>query len=296
MELQKSILLFFSNIDFRFLDKVVEIITMFGEAVVPVVIALYIYWNIDKKKGVVSTFTLLTACSFMSTLKAVVRFPRPWVLMPELQTGRVHTATGYSFPSGHSTNAASFYSSLAFSFKKRVISIICALLIFLVPFSRLYLCVHWPLDVCAGTILGVGTTLVFIDKFFAIYDSRGKYYKQIMIIGIFISVFGFIQGLLIQMACIDEVAFSDFSKNMGMLGGIMIGFVIEEKYCNFSEEGAITLKIVRYIVGLVVTLFILEGVKKILPYVAVVSFFRYFTAALWITLYPILGRKTGLFK
>lgn len=296
MEFQKSILLFFSNINIKFLDKLVEVITMFGESVVPVVIALFIIWCVDKRKGIISVFTLLTACSFMSVLKAVVRFPRPWVVMPELQTGRIHTATGYSFPSGHSTIAASFYSSIAFLFRKKVLSIICAVLILLVPLSRLYLCVHWPLDVCCGAMLGIGTTLIFINRFFLIYDNRLNCHKQIFIIGVIISIIGFLQALLIQLDCIDYIAFSDFSKNIGMLGGFMIGFTIEEKYCSFTIDGTWTVKIVRYIVGLAVALLILEGVKKILPYVAVVSFFRYFATALWITLYPMVGRKIKLFE
>ncbi len=296
MELQKSILLFFSNIDIKFLDKLVEVITMFGESVVPIVIALFIIWCIDKKKGILSVFSLLIACSFMSTLKAVVRFPRPWTVMPELQTGRIHTATGYSFPSGHSTTAASFYSSIAVLFSKKVLSIICSILIFLVPLSRLYLCVHWPLDVCCGTMLGIGTTFIFINRLIALYEKRFSYHKQIVFIGIVIALIGFVQSLLVQLECIDFLAFSDFSKNLGMLAGIMIGFPIEEKYCNFSVEGTWGRKIVRYLVGLVVALLILEGVKKILPYVAVISFFRYFSTALWITMYPMVGRKLKLFS
>ncbi len=68
----------------------------------------------------------------------------------------------YSFPSGHSTIAVSFYGLLFYfyirslsNFKAKTIwTIIALLFIFLLGFSRLYLCVHYLSDVLAGYILG----------------------------------------------------------------------------------------------------------------------------------------------
>lgn len=68
----------------------------------------------------------------------------------------------YSFPSGHSTIAVSFYGLLFYfyirsrsNFKaKSVWTIIALTFILLLGFSRLYLCVHYLSDVLAGYILG----------------------------------------------------------------------------------------------------------------------------------------------
>lgn len=296
MELQKNILLFFSGIDIPILNKLVEFITMFGETLVPLGIILLLLWCVDKRKGVISSMILFTADGFMFILKAIVRFPRPWALVPELRTGRIETATGYSFPSGHSTTASSFYSSIAFLFKKRALSIICAVLILLVPITRLYLCVHWPLDVFCGTVLGIGTTFVFFKWISKIYEKRAQYGKQIFSVGILITAIGFVMAMLVQAELIDALAFTDFYKNLAMLGGSLIGFEIEESVMGFSTEGSLKQKILRFVVGMAVAVGILEGVKAILPYIPAVSFFRYFAVTMWASMYPLIGKKLKLFN
>ena len=70
---------------------------------------------------------------------------------------------GYSFPSGHATSAAVFFSFLAWfaggtirSFDRRlVVFISCSILTFLVAVSRIYLGVHWYFDIAGGTFLGI---------------------------------------------------------------------------------------------------------------------------------------------
>ena len=68
----------------------------------------------------------------------------------------------YSFPSGHSTIAVAFYGLLFYfyirslsNFKtKSLMTVIALIFIFLLGFSRIYLCVHYLSDVLAGFSLG----------------------------------------------------------------------------------------------------------------------------------------------
>lgn len=89
-----------------------------------------------------------------SVLKPLVKRERPCVTYGNL--GMVHLPTGVtrspSFPSSHAANSASAATILALFYPQwRSLCIIAAVL---VAFSRVYVGVHYPLDVLAGSLLG----------------------------------------------------------------------------------------------------------------------------------------------
>jgi len=71
-------------------------------------------------------------------------------------------ANGWSFPSGHATESAAVYWTLAYMFastqhRRGIESMACAIAIaapLLIGISRVYLGVHWPSDVIVGWALG----------------------------------------------------------------------------------------------------------------------------------------------
>ncbi|MGM0835178.1 MAG: phosphatase PAP2 family protein [Bacillota bacterium] len=76
----------------------------------------------------------------------------------------------YSFPSGHAMNSMAAYGMLAFLFilivRNRVIKILtvflASIIILLVGVSRIYLGVHFPLDVFAGYLAGASWLTLLI--------------------------------------------------------------------------------------------------------------------------------------
>jgi len=85
---------------------------------------------------------------------SVYHDPRPLVDVPN----------SGSFPSGHAS--AAFACATVIAWASRRLAIPAFLLAAAVAWSRVYVGVHWPLDVLGGALLGllVGTLLVFLAR------------------------------------------------------------------------------------------------------------------------------------
>ena len=65
-----------------------------------------------------------------------------------------------SFPSGHSASAFAVFFLLSVLFRNRWISILSFALAFLAAYARVYLFQHFPADILAGAVIGVGSSWV----------------------------------------------------------------------------------------------------------------------------------------
>lgn len=295
--MQESIMLFFLNIANPILDFLANIASAVGEQTFVIAVILYIFYNYDKKKGFGLFTSVLFAVLGMGILKAIVRAPRPFQVLESIDGKRLETATGYSFPSGHTTTGAAFYTALALTFKKRPVSILCAVMMALVGLSRLYLGVHWPIDVFAGLLLGVAISFTVSRYLNALYDDKNKRIRLSLWIGSLSFAAGAITAILLNTGTIDEVAFTDLMKVFALGGGGYLGFALENKKVNFTVEEKRSKQIVRYVIGLVGILLFM-GAKVIIPesLYAVGSFVRYTLVGLWATgLYPLIGKNLRLF-
>ncbi len=289
--MQVAIMEFFQSLSSPFLDKLVSLITMFGEESIFIVAICFFLWCHSKERGFTLFSSLFTALLGMGIIKAIVRAPRPFQVLPTVAGKRVQTATGYSFPSGHTTGASSFYSGLALTFRKRWLSIAAAILILLVGLSRLYLGVHWPLDVFGGLALGIGVTFATHFWFKRLYRDEKRFGLFSLILGIIAFVVGLTAAFLIEGGVIDAVAFSDPLKLLSLAAGGYLGFLWEHRKLNYTTDGSIWMKLLRFVLGVIVVVGI-QALKAILGGHLAVSFLRYLLVGLWVTaLYPLLGSK-----
>ena len=300
MEFQRQILLHMAGLHTTFQNHVAQFLTLFGEQFLLVAIAVFIYWNINRKKGFVIAMSLINALTAMGIIKAVVRFPRPWVMMKDIETIRLQTATGYSFPSGHTTGAASTFTSIAVTFRKRWLSIVCAVMITLTGLSRIYLCVHWPQDVIGGILIGCGLSFLLAGPFGRLYDNKEKSIRITLILGIITAVLFIVISILLSVDKIDAMAFEDLNITFSTYSGLAFGYALERKVFDFkAEEGSRKIKVLRYVIGLAVMAGILFGMKELFIalgiYNPVTRAFRYFLVGFWGCAFPAVGRKFRLF-
>ena len=136
-------------------------ITDFGHGVPMdyVVLAIIILFLFFKNyKSLIIFFASLPFSQLVySSIKVIIERPRPPIEHRLIEIGH------YSFPSGHSTLSMVLYGLLIyFSWKyiknlkvKYTLTTILCLLIFIIGFTRLWLCVHYLTDVIGGFSLGI---------------------------------------------------------------------------------------------------------------------------------------------
>jgi undecaprenyl-diphosphatase len=87
---------------------------------------------------------------------------------PEL-VGKLHILEGicggkYGFVSSHAANTAGFMVFTCIIIRKAWLKWLCLVMVLLVGYSRVYLAVHYPMDIVLGWLLGVifGQLMVFL--------------------------------------------------------------------------------------------------------------------------------------
>ena len=261
---------FLEGIRLPFFDFIFSLITHLGEETVFIAIALFIFWCVSKKNGY-----YILAVGFIGTmlnqiLKITFRIERPWVLDKDftiVESARAE-ATGYSFPSGHTQIAVGTFGAIAYTTKQKWLRILSIVLCVLIPFSRMYLGVHTPLDV--GVSIVIAIILIF-----AVRPIINKIEERPVIMFFFLGVFLVFAISFILFTelyqfpdNINEENLSSTIKNaymiIGALFGILISYPIEKTHINFETDGKWYIQIFKFVLGLLLLLGIKSGLKPLL--------------------------------
>lgn len=185
-------------------DTFFSAVTYLGSEVVFIAVFLLLFWCGKRDKAYFLLLAGLMGMTLNLLLKIVFRIPRPWILDPSfsiVESARA-SASGYSFPSGHTQCAVTVFGAFFLWAKKRWIRVLSLLPILLVPLSRMYLGVHTPLDVSVSFVLAVLLLLV-LSRFTRDLDAHPK--TAVCVIGL--------QLLLVLGAC-AYVTFYRFSADI----------------------------------------------------------------------------------
>lgn len=248
------------------LNEFMLAITYLGDEIAFLVIALIMFWCVDKRKGY-----YILSVGFLGTIanqfmKLCFRVPRPWHLDPEftiLEQAR-EGAGGYSFPSGHSQSSVGTFGGIARVTKNKIIRVICILVCILVPFSRMYIGVHTPLDVIVGSVMALA--LIFIMHPL-IFGNDGKYIPAVLAV-MTVAAVGYLCYVEFYPFPADTLTenLASGTKNAYTLLGALLGFLIvyfvDEKWLNFSVHAVWWAQVLKVLIGLILVLAIKEGLSS----------------------------------
>ena len=257
-------LYFLEDLRTPLLDSIVSALTHLGGETVFLVAALVVFWCVDKRQGY-----YLMSVGFMGTLvnqflKITCRIPRPWVRDPNftiVEAARAE-ATGYSFPSGHSTSSVGTFGVLATEGKRLWLRLIAVGLCFLIPLTRLYLGVHTPADVLVGGAISLFFIIVLRP---VVYREDGKHMPTLLAVMLVLSAaFVAYMELFPFPADVDAANLASALKNsytlLGALAGMLVVYKADKKL-NFTTEAPFSAQVLKVLLGLVLVLAVKEGLK-----------------------------------
>ena len=261
-----ELLYWFESIRTPALDGIMSIVTRLGEETVFMLIAMLVFWCVDKRRGYYLLSVGFTGTLINQWLKIVCRIPRPWVLDPNftiVESAR-EAATGYSFPSGHTQSAVGTLGGVARFTNSGWLRVICIVLALLTAISRMYLGVHTPADV--GVSLIVAVVLIFV--LYPLFESTLWFPNRMYaIIGVMFALslafVGFMEFYPFP-ADVDAGNLASAVKNAytmsGSVAGMLLVYVLDSKWIKFSTRAPWWGQAIKLIGGLALAV----GVKAAL--------------------------------
>jgi len=137
-----------------FCDVLFQTATNLGDHTFYYLAVVPLFWVGDRRRACV-LLLLLLASGYVNTLaKLLVHTPRPDPQLTRVLDFRPYQSGSNAFPSGHTQGAVVFWGYMAGWVGRRWFSALAAVVVALIALSRLYLGVHFPIDIVGGLVLG----------------------------------------------------------------------------------------------------------------------------------------------
>lgn len=225
------------------------------------VFAAIIYWCINKTEGATILLGYSTSYGINQTIKNIACVYRPWI-----QDSRLHvapqaakSATGYSFPSGHTVGVAAICGEVAVWLRKKIwVLVLSIITIVFVAFSRNWLGAHTMKDVLTA-ILVASITIIIINILKYFIARKPEKDTLVMIFGILLMV---VITLILQLKkypmdydadgkllCDPLLMLTDCYTALGLVCGGLLGWWLERHTVKFTTETSKKNLIIRGLVG-----------------------------------------------
>ena len=299
-----EILYWLESIRTPILDTLMLLFTEFGNELLFIAAGLIMFWCIDKKQGYFVLLTGFFGVYINQFLKITCRIPRPWVLDPDftiVEAAR-EASTGYSFPSGHTQTAVGCWGALAVCRKEKWVRIISVILALLIPFTRMYLGVHTPLDVGVSILVA----LILIFALWPLFQKFGTERRLMYPLMGILTAMGIGFMLYVTLfpfpADVDADNLSHAVENaykfLGCALGMWIIYEADTRFIHFETKTAKWwAQIPKLLVGLAIVLGVKSGFKPLLNLIfdghGVAHTIRYFLTVLVAGFWPLTFKWFG---
>ena len=249
-------------------DKLLGALTLIGDETVFLVVCLIVFWCVCKQEGYFLLSSGLGGTVVNQWLKIACRVPRPWVLDENftiVESARAG-ASGYSFPSGHSQNAAATFGGIALWTKHKAVRVIAIVIAVLVCFSRMYLGVHTPLDVGVGALSAV----VLMIALYPLMKKNDPRITRAVLIALFLLALAYqlFMSLASFPADVDPENLAEAVKNaytlLGCSAGLLIVHEVDARVIHFDTRAVWWAQIIKAVLGLGLVLALRVGLKPVL--------------------------------
>ena len=272
--------------DFRngaggFLAEFLKKMTFLGELNTVLVLFAILYWCVHKELG---TYLLMGWSGnrlLNGALKITACAYRPWIRSAEIEPygDSKTTATGYSFPSGHTMNAGSLFGGgVVRSDVPRAMRIVLFVMVLLVAFSRIYLGVHTPQDILVGMAASMLVMWLTV-RLMRWIDAHPDKDWIVVCTGIGLCVLLALYAALKSYPedfdaegklIVDGTKMAnDTFKGVSWAAGFLTGWILERRFVGFTTEVSLQKKLMRCVSGLLgfyfVSLILMTWIKGWLP-------------------------------
>jgi len=250
------------------LDAFFYYITLLGSEWFFIAVLPILYWTWNKKAGYRMAVAFLFGEWTKNALKAAFKVPRPQP-SPGAEVLHPETGPGYSFPSGHAESSTVFWGQLALEAKKRWVWFVAVVLTALVSVSRVYMNLHWPMDILGGFVLGVILLTLYNTACGVCSNLELPFWVRLAC------------TLVFPAAMYVVYREHDALNVIGFMLGFPVGHLLQERYLGWDERASFPVNVFKVVLGLGVLLAIRFGLKTVFPETAIADIARYAIAGFW---------------
>ncbi|HHS96730.1 MAG TPA: phosphatase PAP2 family protein [Chloroflexi bacterium] len=254
------------------MDPPFRFFTFLGEEEFFLILLPLVYWCLDRRTGARLTVLFLFSAYLNAVAKVVAGQPRPFEYTDRVRP--LAEAEGGGFPSGHTQSAVVVWGYLASQFRRTWLWVVAALLMALIPLSRIYLGVHFPTDVLGGYVIGAVLLALYLWMEPQVESWLGN--RQT----------GWQVGLALGVPVLLVLLFptDDGVSTGATLAGMSLGFVLERRWVGFDSGGTGWKRAIRYLLGVIVLFGLWMGLRVLfagLEPAPLFRFVRYGLVGLW---------------